>query len=342
MEVSESQSIVRTAYEKMLSSKKIRYDVEVESDIRNLKGILGKYRKRMVQLTGVPSKQVPKEKLHKAKQNYINYYIISKRNPEIISESIKLIMESLLRTICLIEEDLLENYIKSNASIERNEAYDALEKVENYGKIEFMTCEAVIRCYVRNRDNESLIGDITILSVFIDETLKVDEIGSTKAICNFSYIIAEGNLKKSAQLKKTKIVEYGVAQSSTVNNMELITLEGIAYVLNKLAFKYNYYNQVKIIIDNDQALKKWNKIKGEYKLVDSFGKVDVISVNRKYNVAADLLCRKNIVISLNRKEYEHLKSLRESINDMNNRPILMSLKRQLLRHSLSKLDSLGI
>lgn len=304
--------IVQEAYTNMLSSKKIRYDVPCADDIRHLKGILGKYNKRMEQITSSSCDRVSKEKLYKAKQNYINYYVISKRNPEIVSEFVRELMNRLYCAICEVEKGLLEKYALSNPSISGDEISYIMQQNDQYRKIELLTCESIIKAYVCRQRNEGKIINTRIITAFIDESLKLDELGTTSAICNFSYIICKGNLKKSTQLKNAEILESGLLNSSITNNMEYITLEGISYILNKIAFKYRYYGQVRIIIDNDQALKKWNQIKNEYRLVETFERVEVISVNRKYNKAADMLCRKNVVIRLKRKEYEELIRLKSA------------------------------
>ena len=81
------------------------------SDITILKGLLGKYSKRISQLSVLNINELDQNKLKKAKANYFNYCSIRNRHPEIVTENIDRIMDTLVRAVARWEGYMLSELV---------------------------------------------------------------------------------------------------------------------------------------------------------------------------------------------------------------------------------------
>lgn len=293
----------------------VKTESDMVADITALKGIIGKYKLRVEQLCVKSVDELLQGKLRKAKANYIFFRWIKKRRPEIVSEPINQLMENLVILIAKWEGQLLYEYTDGCTDFDIASFRDYMLNPVQSKRIEqdFLYVIAEEYCQYRSihRKKDAKLGEC--VTIFIDETIKLNPLSLTgELIGNYSFIIANGDLKRESQIDSDNLIIEKVGQAQSTNHVELITTEAIGNALFTLLYEYNYTNNVRILIDNITAKKHWKKKKKEFAVFRCFKSVSISHINRKHNTKADALSRRNVVMTLTRKEFNRLSQLKEN------------------------------
>ncbi len=221
MEYYTYRNVVKEAFIKMLAGKKVKQNVLIENDIQTLKGILRKYEKLMEQITIINPEKISLESLNRAKRTIVNYYIIRKRHPEVISKEVDILMDRMFYYVCIIEGILLQNFAEKTSGVDIKKVKLIFSNNDCNAQIEKYTCKSIAMKHINKTQTNSMLDECNFVTVFIDESIRIDELGVTKAICNFSYVIVEGNLKKSSQIKNAILIEKGICSIHKQSLQEL-------------------------------------------------------------------------------------------------------------------------
>ena len=309
----EIETLIENMYMSSLQALNVRMDVAVENDIQQLKGAVRMCPKRIKQLRESKPGKAKNEIINKSKSLFIQVYSISKRHPEILNVNIINSFESLLYEVIRHEAKQLEilsnEYEVSFSSIEKffHDAY-------NNKQIWNISIKELFNSYCRdhgiNLPLQARFHKKGFITVFIDETTKREKItGNKHFISNYSYLIVDGNLSSETKVNKSNLINSGIGYAHCEEKTSESTLEGIFYVLSWLSFEYGFVGHVKIVIDNEGAKAKFDRVYRNAAICNCFSRIDIAVVRRNKNKKADKILRKNVVINLSDKEYKHLISI---------------------------------
>ena len=307
----------KIAYEVLMrrcDNMHVKTEGDIVADITSLKGIIGKYSLRVEQLSVNSVEELPKGKLQKAKANYIFFRWIKKRRPEIVSETADKIMTNLAQIIAMWEGTLLYEYIDGYLDFNIAGFRDYMLNPVHSRRIEkdflYVIAEDYRNRRSMERKTEAALSECVI--IFIDETTKINPLSRKEEfISNYSYIIAAGDLKKESQINSKNLIYEKVGQAQSTNHVEAITIEAMGNALFTLLYEYNYTNDVKILVDNVSAKNHWKKRKKTFAAYKCFRSVSVSHVSRKKNTKADALSRRNVALTMTRKDFDRLQQLKD-------------------------------
>lgn len=307
----------KLAYEVLMrrcQNIKANHKISVEDDVRALRGVIGKYSLRVSQLSVINTELLIEEKLHKAKANYIQYRRVKKNRPDIVSDGIDKIMDNLASMISKWEGILLYEHADGYNDFDIRKFRDYMLNESKAMLIEQKFLYEIVEQYrgERSFEKKSNAKFGKCVTVFIDETIKFNPLSTNGGvICNYSYLIALGDLKKESQINSMNLIYEKVGQARTTNHGEEITAEAIGNALFTLLYEYNYTNSVKIYIDNMTVKGHWKKQKKDFAVYNCFRSVSVNYVNRRHNTKADALSRQNVVLTMSRKDFEKLDRIKQ-------------------------------
>ncbi len=325
----------KLAYDVLMARcKKIRTNrkVSLAADIRGLKGLIGKYPKRVDQLSINNTKELNLSKLRKAKNNYLHYRRVKKSHPEIVTEGIEKIMDDLANKVAKWEGALVKEAVEGYDDFDILKFKETILKPEYVRKIDAEFLYELAKKYrgrkklIRKNDNNFS----NWVTIFLDETLKENPLNpnGTK-ICNYSYIIANGNLKNESEINLENTIFEKIGQSHA-NKGEEVTLEAIGDALFTLSYMYNYTKNVKIYIDNMSVLTHWKRRKKSYAVTQCFNSISVNFVERKHNKKADELSRRNVVVTLSIRDFKKLANIKYPQNQIKAHKLIPRFIRKMI------------
>ncbi|WP_090170234.1 hypothetical protein [Pseudobutyrivibrio sp. 49] len=328
--MNEIEQLVETAINDITKISKPK-ELPLASDIRLLKGIIGKLPKRYNQLNR-PIERLSPEKIQKAKSNYHQFNLIKKRHPELVSQEVDRLYSGLVVLIIRAEVALIMGLINRKNRLSTDDVLVVLRNEKERRKVLQQPLKDVILAYYRRNGFPWEIRDINtqVVTVFIDETIKPSPLDQFYTVGMFSYIICEGNIKKEKRMD-TRIIESGIQPSAEIVHVELITIEAMEYVLFKLLSKYHYHGKVVFKIDSQAAQKRWIDEKYAYGIVNQFKSITISRIPRTGNTRADKLCRQYSIVTIKNDSINQAKNKVARINTAQIKPAKNNPIRDFIR-----------
>lgn len=142
-----------------------------------------------------------------------------------------------------------------------------------------------------------------VLTVFIDESIRKnpwrrwDERIPEKQ-GSYSYVICKGELQSEEQITRENQISANAGLLNETDDVTFAAMEAISSVLLKIAFGYDFHEDVVIYTDNQAAKDKWHKTNVNRYLAGLFHSVKVCCIPREKNTVADKVGREQAFFNI--------------------------------------------
>lgn len=115
---------------------------------------------------------------------------------------------------------------------------------------------------------------------------------------SYSYIICRGGLASEQEISRENTLCQNTGLLNEAQSTTYAAIEAISSVLLKIAFSYDFHENVIIYTDNQEAKNKWYQSKVNNYLAHLFESVTVVAIPREQNTVADAIGRKEAYINV--------------------------------------------